>query len=308
MPAMETERGMTAPSVIATSWLAAFTAILLALVSAVCGQGLGAVVGGCQWIGVTFPLDRQVWALVNQPVLNFASLPAASGYWLGSLLLPLSVAVTIIGFLPRRKTLVAELMSLHVAWALSTITVAWLPLVDTVDGHFARFLSLHGVSGAWIWLAPGLATIIVLLPVLRLLELARRRQTEIGRTYRLGLVTLHLCIPAVSWVVISSSVHGAIRLLPTIAVAAPMISALTLAWFRYPSPYVHPLERTKAVHIIALTGVATVLLGAVWLAGRPLSDDASAGFLWGRPSSFNNIRPWIEPWPVEDLGDLKPTG
>jgi hypothetical protein len=306
MPAMETERGMTAPSVVATSWLAATTTAVLALVSAVCGQGLGALFGGCQWIGVSLPLDRQVWALVNQPVLNFASLPAAVGYWLGSIFLPLAVAVTIIGFLPRPKTLVAEIVSLHVAWAMSTIAVAWLPLVDRADGHLARFLSLHGCSDSWIWLAPGLAASAALLPVLRLLELARRRRSSIGRRHRVWLVSLHLALPTVVWIAITSWIRGAVPVLPTIAIATPLMSAFVLAWLYYPSPHVHPLSKTKSVEILGLVGAAILLVSAAWLAGRPLADGSSAGLLWGQPRSFNNIRPWIEPWPTRDIEHTPP--
>ena len=163
MPKMETERGMTAPSVIASSWLAASTATPLALIAAACGQGLGALIGGCQWIGVTLPIGRQVWALVNQPALNFASLPAAWGYWLGSILLPLLVAATIIGILPRPRSMVSELFSLQVAWAMTTLAMAWLPLVDTNDGHLARFLSLHGFSPPFpFWPCPVPASYLIL--------------------------------------------------------------------------------------------------------------------------------------------------
>jgi hypothetical protein len=298
---------MTAPSVIATSWLAASTAFPLALVGAVCGQGLGAVVGGCQWIGVTLPLDRQAWALVNQPVLNFASLPSAGGYWLGSTTLPLLVAVTLIGFFPRPRTLVSELFSLQFAWALSTIAVAWLPLVDTDDGHLARYLSLHDLSGAWLWLAPGLAAVAALLPTLRLLELARRRRSDIGRTHRLLLVALHLGLPALLWIAAASWVHGSIPVLPTFAIATPLMSALALAWSRYPSPHVHPLPGPKLAEIVALVAATSVLSAAVWFSGRPVEDGGSAGFLWGQPRSFNNIRPWIETWPTKDVENTDPS-
>ncbi|MGD9253010.1 MAG: hypothetical protein PVG92_03650 [Holophagae bacterium] len=300
---METERGMTAPSVIAISWLAASAAIPLALVVAACGQGVGALVGGCQWIGIALPLDRQVWALVNQPVLNFAALPTAGGYWLGSTILPLFAAATIIGFLPRPRSLVAELVSVQVAWALSTIAVAWLPLVDHDDGHVVRFLSLHGFSSYWIWLTPGLASAVALLPTLRLLELARRRSRGIGRTYRLGLVAIHLGLPVVLWCAVASAAHGFVPVLPTIAVAIPLVAVVVLAWFRYPSPHVHPLAGPKIAEVVALAGAAAILSGGVWLAGRPLAEGTSAGVLWGQPGSFNNIRPWINPWPAK--GDAR---
>jgi hypothetical protein len=301
MPAMETERGMTAPSVIATSWLAASTAALLALFSAVCGQGLGALVGGCQWIGMSLPLGRQVWALVNQPVLNFASLPVAGGYWLGSILLPLAVAVTIIGFFPRPRTLFSELVSLQAAWGLSTIAVAWLPMVDRVDGHLARFLSLHGFSSSLIWLAPGLAAAAALLPTLRLLELARRSRSSLGRKHRLWLVTLHLALPTVVWIAATSWIQGSVPALPTTSIVTPLMTAFTLAWVYYPSPYVHPLPGPKSVEVVALGGVMILLVGAAWLAGRPLENGSAAGLLWGQPRSFNNIRPWIQPWPTKNV-------
>ena len=47
--------------------LAAVAAFPGALLVAVAGQGIGALLGGCGWIGVSTPVDRQVWALVNQP-------------------------------------------------------------------------------------------------------------------------------------------------------------------------------------------------------------------------------------------------
>jgi hypothetical protein len=158
---METEPGTTRLSVIGISWLTAAIAAPLALIGAVLGQAAGALVGGCHWIGFTVPLDRQIWALVNQPVLNFSSLPDASGYWLGSMLLPLVTGAAVIGFLPRARSLVAELGSVQVAWAMSAISVAWLPLLDPTDGHLARYLALNNrprVGSGWHlpWPAPSL--------------------------------------------------------------------------------------------------------------------------------------------------------
>jgi len=295
MPAMETEPGTTAPSVIAISWLAAAVAVPLTLVGTACGQGLGAVFGGCHWIGVTIPLDRQVWALVNQPVLNFSSLGSASGYWLGSVLLPLVTAIAIIGFLPRTRSLVTEFVCLQIAWAMSTISIAWLPLIDADDGHLIRYLSLHGWPSGWVWAAPILAAVIVLLPTLRLLELARRRHPNIKRFSRVLVVTVHLAIPTIVWVGLASLVRGSIPVFPMVAIALPLISAVVFAWLRYPSPYVHPLDLPRASGIVGLLAAAAFLSAGVWLAGRPLPGGDSAGILWGQPHSFNNIRPWVEP-------------
>ena len=292
---METEPGTTRLSVIGISWLTAAIAAPLALLGAVIGQAAGAVIGGCHWIGFTVPLDRQPWALVNQPVLNFSSLPGASGYWLGSMLLPLLVGAGVIGFLPRARSLVAELGSVQLAWAMSAISVAWLPLVDPNDGHLARYLALNDRPPGWVWLAPVLACGVALLPTLRLLEMARRRQPNMSRASRVLVVALHLGVPAVAFTGLVSVVRGAPPLRPVVALALLLVATLLFAWFRYPAPYVHPLELPGAYRVVALATAAIVLSTAVWFAGRPLPDDKSAGFVWGPAHSFNNIRPWVEP-------------
>ncbi|MBD3872686.1 MAG: hypothetical protein IFK91_07200, partial [Acidobacteria bacterium] len=189
---MQTEPRINAPSVVAISWTAAIAAFPLALVLAVLGQGLGALVGGCQWIGASLPLDRQVWALVNQPVLNFASLPSAGGYWLGSLMVPLIVAALVIPLFLRSNSMIVEVSVIQLAWGAAVVAVAWLPLLDQGDGHLARWLDLHDLPPTLVWLAPALAAGAGLLPTLRLLELARRRQKDTGRAYRVVLVVFHL--------------------------------------------------------------------------------------------------------------------
>ncbi len=298
MPAMETEPGTTTLSVIAISWVGAVAALPFALISATFGQGLGALIGGCHWIGVSLPLDRQIWALVNQPVLNFASLPRAGGYWLGSILLPLVVAVTIIGFLPRARSLVTQLSCVQVSWAMSLVAVAVLPVLDSEDGHVARFLSLHGWPTTLAWLCPIFAAGAAVLPTLRLLQLARRKRPDIRRSHRLLVVAVHLGLPAAGWLTLISLVHGAVLVPAIIAAAAPVLAALTFAWWRYPNPYVRPLELPTAGQIIGLTLAAVILAAIVWVAGRPLADGHSAGALWGTAQSSNNIRPWIEPWSI----------
>jgi hypothetical protein len=300
---METEPGTTRLSVIGISWLTAAIAAPLALIGAVLGQAAGALVGGCHWIGFTVPLDRQIWALVNQPVLNFSSLPDASGYWLGSMLLPLVTGAAVIGFLPRARSLVAELGSVQVAWAMSAISVAWLPLLDPTDGHLARYLALNNRPPGWIWLAPALACAVALLPTLRLLEMARRHRPNISRGSRVLVVALHLGAPAVAFAGVVSIVRGTVPLRPVMALALPLAAALLFAWFRYPAPYVHPLQLPGTSQITALAAAAIFLSAGVWLAGRPLPDGKSAGFLWGPAHSFNNIRPWIEPISISsDVG------
>ena len=295
---MQTEPRINAPSVVAISWTAAIAAFPLALVLAVLGQGLGALVGGCQWIGASLPLDRQVWALVNQPVLNFASLPSAGGYWLGSLMVPLIVAALVIPLFLRSNSMIVEVSVIQLAWGAAVVAVAWLPLLDQGDGHLARWLDLHDLPPTLVWLAPALAAGAGLLPTLRLLELARRRQKDTSRTYRVILVGFHLVAPVVVWVGLVSLIRSAVPLEATLAIAAPVCAAIVLAWLRYPAPYVRRLERPTVSGVVALVICAAVAMILVWITGRPLPDDASAGILWGQPQAYNNIRPWIDPFSI----------
>lgn len=297
---MHTEPEINAPSVIAISWTAAIAAFPLALVVAVLGQGAGAMVGGCHWIGVSLPLDREVWALVNQPVLNFASLPSAGGYWLGSLVVPLMVAAFVIPLLPRAQSLIIEISVVQVAWGAAAVAVAWLPLLEKGDGHLARWLGLHSLSTSWVWLAPVIAAGVGLLPTLRLLELARRRQKDTGRIYRIAAVAIHLVVPVILWVGLVSLIRSSVPLEATLAITAPVCAAILLAWLRYPSPYVRPLERPTISGVVSLVTCVAVAAILVWTTGRPLPNDASAGILWGTPQAYNNIRPWIDPVSIWD--------
>ncbi|MBD3855418.1 MAG: hypothetical protein IFK92_02615 [Acidobacteria bacterium] len=83
-----------------------------------------------------------------------------------------------------------------------------------------------------------------------------------------------------------------------IAAAVPLIASLAFAWFRYPAPYVRPLELPQAGEIFALALAAVIFAASVWVAGRPLADGQSAGILWGTAQSSNNVRGWIEPWSI----------
>jgi hypothetical protein len=296
MPAMQTEPGTTSLSAISISWLAASAAIPLALVTAALGQGLGALVGGCHWIGISLPAGRQVWALVNQPVLNFSSLPSAGGYWLGSTALPFVLAVTLVGFLPRARSFTVELAVVQIAWSMSVVAVAWMPLLDSHDGHVVRFLTLHGRPTEAVWLAPVMAAAAGLLPTLRLLELTRRQPTVVRRALRLAVIVIHLCVPVMVWLAVVFFVQGSLLWPAAIAMTVPMAAALTFAWFRYPAPYVHRLETPRPSELAGLAIGAAVLVLIVFLTGRPTGEGRSAGVLWGPAHSFNNIRTWIDPY------------
>jgi hypothetical protein len=299
---METEPKISSPVVVCISWAVATAAFPSVLVVAAVGQALGAMTGGCEWIGLSLPLGRQVWALVNQPVINFSSLPGASGYWLGSWILPLIIAAGIIPLLPRPHTLLTELSVVQTSWSMALVAGAWLPLVEHEDGHLARWLSLHAGPPALIWAAPAAASIIALVPTIRLLEMARRRQTSARSASRFGVVAIHLGLPLVAWVVLTAFVRGSLPVAATLGVAAPLVISLTVAWLRFPAPYVRPLEPTTPSRVVGVLIAATLIAVFVWCAGRPLPGGRSAGVLWGTPQAFNNIRPWIDSWSVKPEG------
>jgi hypothetical protein len=295
---MQSEPEFGAPSVIVLSWTAAIAAYPAALMVAVVGQGLGALAGGCQWIGFSFSINRQVWALVNQPVLNFASLPSATGYWLGSLILPVLMAATLIALLPRKRSLLAELVLVQMSWAASVIGIGWLSLVDRNDGHLIRWLDLHDLATAGVWLAPVIASLLGLIPTLRLLALARRRRPDTGRLYRFRLVIFHFAVPVALWAGAAFAVGDTVPLDATIAVSFPLCAATALAWLRYPPPFAHRLKQPSRSGLAVLIAAAAACAIATTVAMRPRPDGMCPGVLWATPQPFNNIRPWIDAVPL----------
>jgi hypothetical protein len=291
---------VTAPSGILFGWLAAVVGFSSALLTAVIGQALGAAAGGCGWIGISTPVGRQVWALVNQPVLNFASQPRAAGYWLGSLGLPLLAGVAVLHLIPRARTLASELIAVHLAWGAIAVGVAWLPQVDPADGHLTRFLELFDLPALIVWTAPTLAAIASFLPVLRLLALARVARPQVARGARLMVVGLHLAAPCAAWALLASVVLGAPPAAPIVALLAPLMVAGAVAWFGYPPPYVHRLREIETGSWLRTASAALILVAVVWAAGRPLGHDTWAAVLWGPAGTNNNIRTWMAPtevWP-----------
>jgi hypothetical protein len=295
---MRTEPGIMAPSIIGLSWLAAAGAYPGALLAAAVGQAVGALAGGCQWIGISLPLDRPVWALVNQPVINFSSLPSSAGYWLGSLALPVVLAVATIPLLPRGTSLLIEIVCVQWAWCAAVVAVAWLPLLEPRDGHLGRWLALRDLSPDLLWAAPGAAAAISLLPTLRLLELTRRRRSEPARTYRLAVAAVHLGGPAVIFGGLASWIHGRLPMAAAVALLLPVVTAFALAWFRFPEADIRRLALPGWGAATGLAAMSLIAASLVWFSGRPVGERQRSGILWAEPNALNNIRPWIEPLPL----------
>jgi hypothetical protein len=308
---MRTEPEVLAPWVLGVSWLVAAGALPGALAAAAASQGVAAVLGGCHWIGLSLPVDRQVWALVNQPEINFASTPAAAGYWLGSLLLPVLAAAAALPLLPRRQSLLSELLVIHWVWSAAVVAGAWLPLIDPDDGHLARWLALNDWPSIAVWAAPGLAAAVALLPAVRLLQLARRRRPQLSRRLRISLVLLHLVAPSGCWLAVAIVTSGVVPFRSLAGVAIVVAATLTMAWWRFPAPHAQKLRRPTTPGIAGTATLAVALILAAWFAGRPIGG-SRAGVLWSAPQATNNIRPWIETRPLivatwQD-GPVEPSG
>jgi len=312
---MHSRPNPNAPMAIAASWLAALSAGIVILGLVACGQGLGAIIGGCRWIGVTLPLHRQPWALVNQPSLAFSTDGTAIGYWLGGTVACLLIATLVIPVVPRPRGLTSELMAIQISWMASVLGLGWIALLDPWDGHISRFLRLHEMSPALVWIVPVLGAWAALMPTLRLLALVRGAQPQLGRSGRVLTVVLHLVLPACVWimgglVMISRTspvnqgtlLEGVLPFEvlwpPVLAAVLPSVAALTLAWLAFPRPWVHHLEPVTLRSGVLLMLFAAALVGLQLVIGGPSGEGTCRGVVWTHADSRNNLRPWITPFSI----------
>ncbi|MCP4895795.1 MAG: hypothetical protein GY906_02375 [bacterium] len=286
------------------SWLVAIAAFAGAVLIATAGQGFGTWLGDGEWIGVSTPIHRHPWALVNQPNLAFAASRSAYGYWLGSLSLGLGTSLATGLFLSRIPSVAGQLIAVQLSWATAVLSGAWFPLIDLKDGHLARFLSLHHLPDSALWMAPVLAGMVAIPAILRLLALGRSSRDSFGRIPRLLIVTVVLGPPLFVWIAAATILGGSLPIKACIACAAPLITIFAIAWMGWGRfPVINP-EPVNWQAWFGATLAAALLVGAVWLAGRPLADGQIAGVIWRKPNGFNNIRSWIDARPpAEWFGD-----
>lgn len=301
-----------APASVFNSWLAALCGGLFALGMTAGGQGLGAILGGCRWIGVTLPIHRQTWALINQPSLAFSTQNAAVGYWFGGVLLCFLATAFLIPLLPRPRGLTWELVIVQFSWMAAVVGLGWMVLLDPWDGHISRFLRLHDASPALVWLIPVLGAWAALIPTLRLLGLARGAHPQLTRSGRLLTVIIHLVVPTGAWVGVGlvlvsrfdSRVQGslleglpAFEALwpPALAATLPMIAALILAWLAYPRPWIYHLDPIGLKSSLFLLVAGMVLVGLQLILGGPLASGKCRGVVWSHADGRNNVRPWVNP-------------
>ena len=176
-------------------------------------------------------------------------------------------------------------------------------MLDPADGHLARWLLLHKLAPSLVWLAPAAAAVLAALTSFRLLELARRSRSDLGRSARIATVVVHLVLPVAGWMGLVRIVSGTVPWRPLLGLAVPVAAAVVFACFRYPPPYPRPLPAPSPRAVVTLLAAGVLAACTIWLAGRPLANGHTSGVVWGEAGSFNNIRAWIEPWSPTDLGD-----
>jgi hypothetical protein len=284
-----------APTGLLASWLAGLVAVPLTLLTAAAGQGVGALAAGGAWIGMSLPWNRQVWALVNQPALNFASLPTATGYWLGSVAAPLAVALLAMPISVRFRRLASQLFIVQWAWTAFVIGVAWQPALDPANSHPIRWLRFRGLAPELWWVTAILSSAVVIPIVLRLLAVARITHHHMGRGRRVVVVAAHLLPVPTAWAITSTVVRGSVPVESSIVFAVSLSLALIVAWIGYPAPLNHPVASLRGGGLLQLVAFSMTLWIVLVLAGRPLPGDRAAALQWGHSSSFNNIRGWMDP-------------
>jgi hypothetical protein len=284
-----------APRGLLASWLAGLIALPLTLFVAASGQGIGALLAKAGWIGLSVPWDRQAWALVNQPVLNFASLPAASGYWLGSLIASLTVSALAIGLSLRLQSLGSQLFVVQWAWMAAIIGASWQPALDPHLSHLTRWLLFRGLPAELRWLSLALVVALAVPIALRLIAIARITHYHLRRSRRLVLVAVHLLPFPLAWAAATTALRGGFQLEASIMAGIPLLVALLVAWIGYPAPLTHTVTPMTGRAFGTLVAGLLLAWAVFWVAGRPLPDDRAAAVQWGRDKTSNNIRPWMEP-------------
>ncbi len=279
-----------------TSWLAGLGALPASLILSAAGQGLGAFPAGAGWIGICTPWDGQAWGLVNQPVLNFASLSSAGGYWLGSWAAPFLFAVVILPLSLRLKTVATQLVAVQTAWIFLVIAASWQTALDPHLGHLARWLGFRDLPAELRWLTAAAAAVATVPIVIRVLAMARITHYHLGRGRRLALVLAHLFPVPVGVVATFIFVKEVVPIEACVAVGVPLLVALMVAWFGYPAPLTHPITAVTPRAVVVIAALGLLAWAGIYATGRRLPGDRVAAIQWARDGSFNNIRDWMEPW------------
>lgn len=280
------------PRSLAASWSLALVLWPTTWLLAASCQGIGTVLAGGEWLGISLPLGAVPWALVNEPGIAFAaSREALFAYWLPEIAVPALLVLAVPLLAPTRGGWVGELTVFHLTSAMAVLALGWAVPLGRLDGPaagLARFWQVEptvtsvvaasvgavGAGGAvlrlggQLWHVPGGPT--------------RRR--------RLLLAFSHLGAPFLAWVVASVFLGWDVRLLPLLSACAVVAGGLTGAALFVPRTALRrPLPiRLGPLVAMGACGVCAALAFS-WIGaaekGRPRA------LLWSPQSATSNVRP-----------------
>lgn len=273
------------------SWLLAalwWPLLWLALPAA---QGVGVVVVGGEWIGLSAPWGAQPWALVNQPSVGFAATwDSLLGYWLPPLLLPFLLALLLPPFMPSGRGWVSELLVYHGATAAAVLGLGWAPLLGVGDGPTAGLEVFWGISPLLVLGATAVAGVAG--ATMASLRLASHLWLAPGgptRRRRVLVPLLHGGVPLVLWLVMVGLGGWRPSLgIVLVPVAVVALAAVASGWYLTHAPLTRRPPAGWGSFLAAAVLAATVG-GVLALAGAS-QRGGPKGYLWGEERMTSNVR------------------
>jgi len=271
-------------AVAAVAW--PFAWLLLAAV-----QGMGVLLAGGRFIGISLPLGQVPWALVNQPDVAFASSRAALwGYWLAPALLAAGLAMALPVLVPTGRKWGGELLVNHLALALAVLGLGWAPPLGLADGPVRGLERFFGVPPMPFLGACALAGAVAApLAILRLSGSLWHLPTSLSRARRLAVVAVHALGPASIWVLLSLLLGWRPGPLPLITTGVVLAAAAVAAWLWLPRAALTRREAPSTGRLAVAWLFGLLVLALVLWAGAPTGGVRRA-LLWSKPSATNNIR------------------
>ncbi len=273
------------------SWLLAVALWPLVWLLLPAAQGVGVMVVGGEWIGLSAPWGSQPWALVNQPGVGFSATRAAlAGYWLPPLLLPLLLALLLPPFMPSGQGWVSELAVYHTATAAAVLGLGLAPSLGVVDGPAAGLDTFWRVPSVLVvLLAAGAGVVGATMAALRLASPLWLAPGGPTRRRRLMIPLLHAGPPLTFWLlgVWLGGWHP--RTAATVVAGAVLgLAVVGSGWLVTRAPLVR--RRATGWGTMVATSALALSIGALlaW-AGAP-QGGSPKGYLWGEERMTSNVR------------------
>lgn len=282
------------PAVVIASWADALLLWPLAWLVPLVAQGLGVVLVGGSWIGVSAPLGVQPWALVNEPGVGFAATRAALfGYWLAPFLGVAAVALVLTLLLSGGRSWHGEMGLFHLATAATVLGLGWLPALGLEDGPVDGLSTFWEVAPAVsVAAAAAVGAVLAALAAQRLLGHLWHHPTGPTRRRRLAAVVLHAVVPALAWAGATVAVGWPLPARAAAGAGAVVAGPLLAAFVLVPRAALRRRETPGRAGVAAALAVGgTVAVAVGWL-GAPVHGHAR-GLLWGVPDGIDNIRPEV---------------